>query len=88
MALRRLPRDFDRIYGYRPALVETYVDSLQHAGTCFRAANWTCVGQTAGRGRFAPPGQRVPVKTVYVYPCKDSQYLALNSGFFLTLPCR
>ena len=67
MVMRRLPQDFRQIYGYRPALVETYIDSRQHAGTCFQAANWTCVGQTIGRGRFAPPGQRVPVKTIYVY---------------------
>ena len=33
-----------------------------------RAANWTCVGQTGGRGRFARPGQRVPVKAIFVYP--------------------
>ncbi len=70
MVLRRLPEDFRQRYGYRPALVETYCDPQQHAGTCFRAANWTCVGQTAGRGRFAAPGQRVPVKAIFVYPLR------------------
>ena len=68
MVLRRLPEDFRQRYGYRPALVETYCDPQHHAGTCFRAANWTCVGETAGRGRFALPGQRVPVKAVFLYP--------------------
>ena len=68
MALRRLPHDFRRRYGYRPALLETFVDARQHAGTCFRAANWICVGETAGRGRFAPAGQRLPVKRIFVYP--------------------
>ncbi len=58
MVRRRLPEDFLQRYGYRPALLETYCDPQQHAGTCFRAANWTCVGQTGGRGRFARPGQR------------------------------
>ena len=57
MVRRRLPEDFLQRYGYRPALLETYCDPQQHAGTCFRAANWTCVGQTGGRGRFARPGQ-------------------------------
>ena len=56
MVRRRLPEDFLQRYGYRPALLETYCDPQQHAGTCFRAANWTCVGQTGGRGRFARPG--------------------------------
>lgn len=66
--LRRLPQDFCQRYGYRPALLETFCDPQQHAGTCFRAANWICVGHTAGRGRFAGRAQRVPVKTIFVYP--------------------
>lgn len=71
MALRRLPQDFQQRYGYRPALVETYCDAQQHAGTCFRASNWTCIGQTAGRGRFAAPGQNVPLKSIFVYPLQS-----------------
>ena len=66
--LRRLPGDFRRCYGYSPALVETFVDSSQHSGTCFRAANFTCIGHTVGRGRFAARGQRVPRKQILVYP--------------------
>ncbi|MEK7215960.1 MAG: Druantia anti-phage system protein DruA, partial [Chloroflexota bacterium] len=38
--LRRLGADFERRYGYRPWLVETFVDRERHAGTCFQAANW------------------------------------------------
>ena len=48
--LARLPRDFEQRYGYRPWLVESFVDVSQVAGTCFRAANWRRVGQTRGRG--------------------------------------
>ncbi len=66
--LRRLPDDFRQRYGYRPALVETFCDASRHAGTCFRAANFTCIGQTAGRGRFAPRDERVPAKQIFVYP--------------------
>ena len=48
--LRRLPRDFEARYGFRPLLVESFADE-GYAGTCLRAANFLCVGRTAGRGR-------------------------------------
>ena len=68
LCLRRLPDDFQRRYGYRPLLVETFVEKDRHAGTSLAAANWLRVGETAGRGRFAAPATRVPVKAVYLYP--------------------
>ncbi len=68
LCLRRLPDDFQRRYGYRPLLVETFVAKDRHAGTSLAAANWLRVGETAGRGRFAASGTRVPVKVVYLYP--------------------
>ena len=68
LCLRRLPADFERRYGYRPALVETFVEKDRHAGTSLAAANWVLAGETAGRGRFAPRGARVPLKAVYLYP--------------------
>ena len=51
-ALRRLPQDFFRHYGYRPWVVETFVGPDQR-GTCFRAAGFLYVGKTSGRGRHA-----------------------------------
>ena len=68
LCLRRLPADFERRYGYRPLLVETFVEKDRHAGTSLAAANWVLAGETAGRGRFAPRGARVPLKAVYLYP--------------------
>jgi hypothetical protein len=69
MAARRLPADWAGRYDYRPVLLETFVERERFAGTCYRAANWTCVGQTQGRGKLGDHrlGQ-VPVKTVWVYP--------------------
>ena len=56
--------------GYRPLLLETLVDAARFRGTCYRAANWIHVGQTAGRGRMdrehKAHGQAV--KDIYVYP--------------------
>lgn len=68
LALRRLPGDWVRRYGFEPALVETFVER-PWAGTCYRAANWRCLGETAGRGRQDRRHARaVPIKTVWVYP--------------------
>jgi len=69
MAARVLPAHWERRYGYRPVLLETFVERDRFTGTCYRAANWTCVGETQGRGKLGDHrlGQ-VPVKTVWVYP--------------------
>jgi hypothetical protein len=69
MAARGLPEDWAGCYGYRPVLLESFVEVERFAGTCYRAANWRCVGQTQGRGKLGDHriGQ-VPIKTVWVYP--------------------
>jgi Domain of unknown function (DUF4338) len=70
LSARRMPRDWEIRYGRRPLLLETLVDAKRFRGTCYRAANWIHVGQTAGRGRMdrehTAPGQTV--KDIYVYP--------------------
>ena len=65
--LRRVERDFEARYRYRPWLVETFVEP-SHDAVSFRAANFVCVGHTAGRGRGdrAHEGART-VKSVYLY---------------------
>jgi uncharacterized protein DUF4338/transposase-like protein len=69
LALGQLPGDFAQRYGYRPWLVESFVDVSQVAGTCFRAANWRRVGQTRGRGRQdRDRAAAETVKDIYLYP--------------------
>ena len=67
-ATRAVGEDFERLYGYRPWLLETFVDERVHTGASLRAANWVRVGESAGRGRndrtHAAPETR---KAVYVY---------------------
>ena len=67
---RHLPHDWQTRYGHRPLLLETLVDAQRFRGTCYRAANWVYVGQTAGRGRMdrehKAHGQAI--KDIYVYP--------------------
>lgn len=49
---RQLPHDWSRHYRSTPLLLETLVDVTRFNGTCYRAANWIPLGQTAGRGRM------------------------------------
>lgn len=49
LTLARLPADWQQRYAVRPVLAETFVDPSRFEGTCYKAANWTKVGQTAGR---------------------------------------
>ncbi len=68
LATRRLARDWLGRYGYEAVLVEGFV-TPPWRGTCYRAANWLHLGQTAGRGRQDRYGRRVePVKDIWVYP--------------------
>ena len=69
MAMRQLPEDFEECYKYRPLLVESFVDTSQFVGTCYRAANWIRVGRTQGYGRQNRLQQSpVTIKDIYMYP--------------------
>ena len=54
LATKQIGDDWVQVYGYRPVLIETFVDPTHFAGTCYRAANWQFLGHTQGRGRLAP----------------------------------
>jgi len=75
LAMKSVPDDWQRCYGYRPVLMETLVDQKRFKGTCYKAANWIHIGKTTGRGRMdrANKQQGMAVKAIYAYP--------LTSGF-------
>ena len=67
--LAQLPDDWEDAYGYRPVLVETYVDLERFNGASYRASNWHYVGRTSGRGRQDQDQMaEASVKAIYVYP--------------------
>lgn len=69
---RRLALDWQRVYQEAIVLAETFVDSERFAGTCYRAANWLCLGASQGRGRNDREHQGgEAIKTVWVYPLKQ-----------------
>ena len=68
-AARNLPSYWQQRYHYRPLLLETFVDKQRFSGTCYKAANWICVGQTLGRGKWdRKNAYEKPVKTIWLYP--------------------
>ena len=68
MTMGRIGEDFEARYGYKPWVVETFVDRSEHFGTCYRAANWIRVGSTQGRGRQDEHRERAESKKdIYVY---------------------
>ena len=69
LAARRFPGDWQARYGYRPVLLETFVEKQRFSGTCYRAANWLYLGDTRGRGKLdTAHAHAVPIKTVWVLP--------------------
>ena len=66
---RMLSADWQRIYAHPIYFVETFIDPQRFRGTCYRAANWTLLGQTTGRGKDAPTRQaNRSIKEVLGYP--------------------
>jgi len=81
--------DWDRQYGYRPVLVETFVDRSRFRGTSYRAANWVCIGQTSGRGRQDGENKRqAGIKDIYVFGLSEDWQEQLRAGPAPGLPER
>lgn len=68
MAVSEFPSDFEGKYGFKPWLLETFVDLSHYNGACYQAANWVRVGQTQGRGRQDRlKAADKSVKAIYMY---------------------
>lgn len=48
---RQLSSDWRQVYAHPIYFTETFVDPERNPGTCYRAANWTALGLTKGRGK-------------------------------------
>ena len=69
LAARQLPRDWLAAYRAQPVLLETLVDGTRYHGGCYRAANWTEVGLTQGRGRMDYSGKAQGArKHIFLFP--------------------
>jgi uncharacterized protein DUF4338 len=71
LVCRRLAADWFSHYGYRPVLLETFVQLPRFTGTAYRAANWRYVGLTKGRGKLEKLHQVIlPQKAIFLYPLR------------------
>jgi hypothetical protein len=73
LVAKQLPAEWKNRYGYKPLLLETFVESQRFRGTCYKAANWVHVGITKGRGKIDIHYEyRLPIKDVFVYPLEKN----------------
>ena len=61
--------DWQRVYNHPVYFLETFVDTEKFRGTCYRAANWTYLGKTTGRGKNDQTHRpNRSIKAVWGYP--------------------
>ena len=66
---RRISSDWTFKYGHPLYMLETFVECGRFKGTCYKAANWICVGKTSGMGRNCRTKVgELPIKDIYLYP--------------------
>lgn len=74
MAGKQIANDWQKIHNYRPVLIETFVDSSQYSGACYRATNWQCIGETTGKNwnSKATEQDKGSIKYIFVYPLQSN----------------
>jgi len=68
LCARCVGKDFERRYGVRPWLLESFVETPLYEGTCYQAANWIRAGRTKGRGRNGPHPAGKSIKEIFLCP--------------------
>jgi len=63
---RRVATDWEERWGFRPLLLETFVDPIYFSGICYQAAGWELLGETSGRG-LAQPGKTYTSSPKLIY---------------------
>ena len=66
---KRISADWMELYHHPVHLLESFVDTERFQGTCYRAANWICVGRSVGLGTKSKTHLRTTsIKELWVYP--------------------
>jgi len=66
---RRISDDWQSLYQHPICLLESFVDTERFRGSCYRAANWICLGRSVGRGTKSKTHQSLTsIKELWVHP--------------------
>jgi hypothetical protein len=66
---RRISQDWQQLYHHPVWLLESFVDVERFKGTCYRAANWQCLGRSVGRGTKSTVNRKnTSIKELWAYP--------------------
>ncbi len=68
---RRISADWQELYHHPLQLLESFVDIERFRGTCYRAANWRCLGRSQGRGtKVKTHHVTCSIKELWAYPLR------------------
>jgi hypothetical protein len=77
----QLSADWQKLYAHPIYFTETFVDPERNRGTCYRAANWTPLGLTKGRGKNdLTKKQNRSLKLLFGYPLVRDYRIRLGAG--------
>jgi len=72
--------DWQQRSGFKPVVLETFVETERHRGTSFKAANWIQGGKTVGRGKKSRVHEQIiPVKEFWLYPLRQNLRAVLRA---------
>ncbi len=72
LVTKQISNDWINVHGYKPVLIETFVDTTKYSGTCYQAASWQYLGKTKGRGRSDSKHEcKQTIKDIYIYPLES-----------------
>jgi hypothetical protein len=71
LTARRISDDWLNVYHHPVYVLETFVEKDRFHGTCYKAANWICVGHTKGTAKRGHAHVlHGTIKDVYLYPLR------------------
>lgn len=79
---KRLPGDWQAIFGHPLLLIETFVDPARFAGTVYKASNWSFLGHTKGfrRTRQGYSSKALSPKMVFAQPLRADARALLSKS--------